>query len=142
ARTLALRLEEVNRDRQAVEERILRDAVKQIESWPENKRRRHGYVLADGDWHEGVIGIVASRLVDRYHRPVVMIAGADGEWKGSGRSIPSFDLHAALAACAPLLERFGGHRAAAGLSIRPENVATFAAAFAEEAAGVLVEEDL
>ena len=71
-----------------------------------------------------MIGIVASRLVERYHRPVVLIAGTDGEgdWKGSGRSIPAFDLHAGLAACAEHLERFGGHRAAAGLSIRPEAV--------------------
>ena len=69
-----------------------------------------------------MIGIVASRLVERYHRPVVLIAGTEGDWKGSGRSIPAFDLHAGLAACSAHLERFGGHRAAAGLSIRPENV--------------------
>ena len=81
---------------------------------------QRGYVLAGEDWHEGVIGIVASRLVERYRRPVVLIAGTDGDWKGSGRSIASFDLHAALGACAEHLERFGGHRAAAGLSIRPD----------------------
>src|SRR3989442_11814312 len=119
ARRLALRLEEGNRDRQAAEDRILRDAVKQVESWPENRRRRRGYVVADEDWHQGVIGIVASRLVERYHRPVVLIAGAEGEWKGSGRSVPQFDLHGALSACSDQLTRWGGHRAAAGLSIRP-----------------------
>jgi single-stranded-DNA-specific exonuclease len=89
-----------------------------------------------------VIGIVASRLVERFNRPVVLIAGTDGDWKGSGRSIPSFDLHGGLAACAELLGRWGGHRAAAGLSIKPENVDAFARAFAEHAAGLLVEEDL
>jgi single-stranded-DNA-specific exonuclease len=89
-----------------------------------------------------VIGIVASRLVERYHRPVVLIAGTEGDWKGSGRSIPVFDLHAALGACAGLLGRWGGHRAAAGLSIAEENVDAFAEAFAEHAAAALAEEDL
>jgi single-stranded-DNA-specific exonuclease len=89
-----------------------------------------------------VIGIVASRLVERYHRPVVLIAGTYGDWKGSGRSIPTFDLHGALGACSALLGRWGGHRAAAGLSIAKENVDAFAAAFAEQAAGVLADEDL
>jgi single-stranded-DNA-specific exonuclease len=89
-----------------------------------------------------VIGIVASRLVERYHRPVVLIAGADGVWKGSGRSIPSFDLHAALASCAQFLERFGGHRAAAGLSIVPEFVEPFADAFAAQAETLVAPDDL
>ena len=89
-----------------------------------------------------MIGIVASRLVERFNRPVVLIAGTDGDWKGSGRSIPSFDLHGGLRACSSLLGRWGGHRAAAGLSIKPENVDAFAAAFAEHAAGLLVQEDL
>jgi single-stranded-DNA-specific exonuclease len=142
ARRLADRLEELNRDRQAVEDKILRAAIDQIEEWPEPKRRRRAYVLAGEDWHEGVIGIVASRLVERYHRPVVLIAGTEGLWKGSGRSIPSFDLHGALGACARFLERFGGHRAAAGLSIVPENVAPFADAFAAQAEQVLAPEDL
>jgi single-stranded-DNA-specific exonuclease len=99
-------------------------------------------VLADESWHEGVIGIVASRLVERFHRPVVLIAGRDGEWKGSGRSISSFDLHAGLAACAQHLDRFGGHRAAAGLSIRAERIDAFADAFAAHADTVLADEDL
>ena len=126
ARSLADRLEELNRDRQAVEDRILRAAIQQVEESPEAKQRRRAYVLWGEDWHEGVVGIVASRLVERYHRPVVLIAGADGSWKGSGRSIPSFDLHAALGTCAQYLERFGGHRAAAGLSIVPDRVGAFA----------------
>src|SRR3954471_14421113 len=105
ARRLADRLEELNRDRQGVEEKILRAAVAQVEEGPEAKRRRKAYVVWGEDWHEGVIGIVASRLVERYHRPVVLIAGSGGElWKGSGRSIPSFDLHGALGACASSLE--------------------------------------
>ena len=125
-----------------VEGRILREAVAQVEAWPPEQRARRAYAVAGADWHEGVIGIVASRLVERYHRPVVLIAGTDGDWKGSGRSIPTFDLHAALGACAGLLGRWGGHRAAAGLSIAEENVDAFAEAFAEQAATVLDEEDL
>src|SRR5207302_254720 len=142
AARLAHRLDELNRDRQTVEERILREAVDEVESWPEGKQERRGYVLAREDWHEGVIGIVASRLVERYHRPVVLIAGSEREWKGSGRSTGGFDLHGGLAACAAHLTRFGGHRAAAGLSIEPGAVAGFAEAFADYADANLSEEEL
>ncbi len=139
---LAAKLEELNRDRQAVEERIVREATKQIEAWPERRRRQRGYVLADEDWHEGVVGIVASRLVERYRRPVVLIAGTDGEWKGSGRSLSAYDLHAGLTACAEHLDRFGGHRAAAGLSIRPEAIEAFSEAFAAHADAHLTDDQL
>ena len=139
---LAGELETLNRDRQAVEDRILREALAQVAEWPEPKQRRRAYVLAGEDWHRGVIGIVASRLVERFHRPVVLIAGGEEEWTGSGRSIPAFDLHGALGACSDMLGRWGGHRAAAGLSIRPENLEAFAEAFATQAAEDLSEEDL
>jgi len=139
---LAAELETLNRDRQAVEDRILREALAQVAEWTEAKQRRRGYVLAGEDWHRGVIGIVASRLVERFHRPVVLIAGGDEEWTGSGRSIPAFDLHGALGTCAGLLGRWGGHRAAAGLSISPENLEAFAEAFAARAGEVLSEDDL
>ena len=142
ARQLAAQLEELNRDRQAVEERILREAVEEIESWPEAQRRRRAFVVAGADWHEGVIGIVASRLVERYNRPVVLIAGTDGNWKGSGRSIPGFDLHDGLRRCAGDLERWGGHAAAAGLSIKPERVPAFAEAFSSIGDAELAEDDL
>jgi single-stranded-DNA-specific exonuclease len=142
ARRIATELEELNRERQAIEDRILREASATIDAWPEARRIRRGYVLANEGWHEGVIGIVASRLVERYHRPVVLIAGTDRDWKGSGRSVPAFDLHAALAACADQLERFGGHRAAAGLSIRPDAVDGLAGAFADYADEHLADEDL
>ena len=142
ATQLAAQLEELNRDRQAVEERILREAVEEIESWPEAQRRRRAFVVAGADWHEGVIGIVASRLVERYNRPVVLIAGTDGNWKGSGRSIPGFDLHDGLRRCAGDLERWGGHAAAAGLSIKPDRVPAFAEAFSSIGDAELAEDDL
>jgi single-stranded-DNA-specific exonuclease len=142
ATELAYELEALNGERQAVEQRILREAVAEVESWPESKRRRRGYVVAGEGWHEGVIGIVASRLVEKYNRPVVLIAGSDEEWKGSGRSVPAFDLHGGLGACAAHLERFGGHRAAAGLTIARDRIETFAAAFAAHADAALSDEDL
>ena len=142
AKALAEELETLNRERQAIEERICREAIDEIESWPESRRGRRGYVVAGEGWHEGVIGIVASRLVERYNRPVVIVAGADGDWKGSGRSVAAFDLHAGLSACSGHLQRFGGHRAAAGLTVEAARVETFAAAFAAHCDEVLAEEDL
>src|SRR5689334_15539509 len=142
ARRLADRLEELNRDRQAVEDKILRAAIAQVEEWPEAKRRRKAYVVWGDDWHEGVIGIVASRLVERYNRPVVLLAGGDGPWSGSGRSISSFDLHRALRGCSHLRERFGGHRGPAGRWRLPEFIDTLAPAFGLEAEGLLTHEDL
>jgi single-stranded-DNA-specific exonuclease len=135
-------LEELNRDRQAVEDRILREATAAVDAMTEPHRRRRGYVLWNEDWHEGVIGIVASRLVERFHRPIVLVTRSHDGWKGSGRSIASFDLHGALAACAEHLERFGGHRAAAGLSIAEPSLEPFAAAFAEHADAHLSPDDL
>ncbi|MBA3433269.1 MAG: single-stranded-DNA-specific exonuclease RecJ [Actinobacteria bacterium] len=142
ARKLALELEDLNRDRQAVEDRILREATALVEALPERQRRQRGYVLWREGWHEGVIGIVASRLVERFNRPVVLIAGSHDGWKGSGRSVTRFDLHGAFAACSRNLERFGGHRAAAGLSIDPARIEAFAEAFAAHADAALADEDL
>ena len=114
----------------AVEDTILRAAAAEIERSGAIGRGDRVLVAAGEGWHEGVIGIVASRLVDRHARPVVLIA-LDGErGKGSGRSVSAYDLHAGLAACSEHLERFGGHRAAAGLSISAASVEAFAAATA------------
>jgi single-stranded-DNA-specific exonuclease len=142
ARVLAERLEGLNRERQAVEDGILREAVEQVEAADEGWRARRAYVLHDPDWHEGVIGIVASRLVERYGRPVVLIAGAGDEAKGSGRSIPAYDLHAGLSATSAHLTRFGGHRVAAGLTMRSDRVEAFAADLAGHAAAHLSDAEL
>jgi single-stranded-DNA-specific exonuclease len=142
ARRHADTLEELNRDRQVVEDRIVREAIGAVESMSEPQRRRRGYVLWNEDWHEGVIGIVASRLVERFHRPVVLLTRSHDGWKGSGRSIAGFDLHGALAACSQHLERFGGHKAAAGLSIAEEEIAAFAEAFAAHADAHIAADDL
>jgi single-stranded-DNA-specific exonuclease len=142
ARRLAAELEDLNRERQGVEDRILREAISMVESMPEPSRRRLGYVLWREEWHQGVIGIVASRLVERFQRPVVLITGSHDGWKGSGRSVAQFDLHAGLRACAEHLERYGGHRAAAGLSIDPTRLDAFAEAFATYADAHLAQDDL
>src|SRR5918995_1404191 len=110
---------------------------------PSSCRRALGLSWPGGVCIPGVVGIVASRLVERHHRPVVVISLDDeGGGRGSGRSIPGFDLLAALEACAEHLESFGGHRAAAGLSIKAENVAAFQEAFAAHANQALDAEDL
>lgn len=121
ATRLADALNSENASRQRIEEGILQDALTMIGAGVGDR----GIVLASEGWHAGVIGIVASRLVDRYCRPVVMIALDNGVGKGSARGVKSFDLLAGLESCAELLVRFGGHKAAAGLTVRQENVEAF-----------------
>ncbi len=129
AAQIADELDRANRERREVELRIRYEAEAQLAQLGE----RAAYVLAGEDWHAGVIGIVASRLAERHHRPVVLIA-LDGETgKGSGRSIAGFDLLAGLTACAGHMLRYGGHRAAAGLEIERGCVPALARALAEHA---------
>jgi len=110
---------------------------------PERLREAPALVLAGEGWHPGVIGIVASRLVEKHHRPVVVVSlDGGGKGRGSGRSIPGFDLLAGLEACSEHLGQFGGHRAAAGLELEASQVDAFREAFAAHAASVLGPEDL
>lgn len=120
AEKMADTLNDLNQRRQAIEGQIYEHIVDQMESRPDIKR--HSVLMAGADWHEGVLGIVASKLAARYNRPVVLISTQNGTGKGSGRSIAQIDLFEALSQCSHLLERFGGHRLAAGLSVRPENI--------------------
>jgi single-stranded-DNA-specific exonuclease len=134
---IARELELVNAERRAVEQRIVWEAQSQATELGE----RPAYVLAGEGWHPGVIGIVASRIVDAHHRPAVVIAiDPNGECHGSGRSIPGFDLLGGLDACAAHLERYGGHTAAAGLSIRRDQLDGFRAAFEDHARATLTPE--
>ena len=138
AREIAEELDRANAERRHVERRIGFEAEAQIAALGE----RSCYVLAGEGWHPGVIGIVASRMVERHRRPVVMIA-LDGETgKGSGRSIEAFDLLGGLSACAKHLRGYGGHRAAAGLEIDRERVEEFAADMSAHAERVLAPEDM
>jgi single-stranded-DNA-specific exonuclease len=99
-------------------------------------------VLAAEGWHQGVIGIVASRLVEKFHLPTVMIAISDTEGKGSARSIPGFHLCEALKECENLLVKYGGHKYAAGLSILPDRIPEFRERFREVSSRFLSDEDI
>ncbi len=133
AAEIAAELDAVNTERRAIEQRTVWEAEAQVSELGD----RAAYVLAADGWHPGVIGIVASRVVERHHRPAILIA-FDGEFgTGSGRSIPGFDLLDALHAGAEQLERYGGHRAAAGLTVRRERVGALRAAIEEHAERVL-----
>ncbi|MDQ6835430.1 MAG: single-stranded-DNA-specific exonuclease RecJ [Actinomycetota bacterium] len=136
ASEIAAELDAVNLERRSVEQRILWDAEAQIAALGP----RPFYVLAAEGWHPGVVGIVASRVVERYHRPAVLIALDGDSGTGSGRSIPGFDLLEALHTAAAVLERYGGHRAAAGLSIARERVTELRAALEHHAAQTLTPE--
>ena len=128
AASRAAALETLNARRQAMDQEILDAAAQAVEA-EHDLDRTHGLVLAREGWHAGVIGIVASRLVERFARPTILIALEGEEGKGSGRSIPGFDLHQAIARCSEHLVRFGGHRMAAGLTIARDRVDAFKAAF-------------
>ena len=141
AAQVAQELDRANSERRHTEQSIRVQAEAQIARLAD-RDRRSAFVLAGEGWHPGVIGIVASRLVERHRRPVVMIS-LDGEaGRGSGRSIEGYDLLAGLTACAEQLVRYGGHSAAAGVELRREHLPAFAAALDAHAASVLSPEDL
>jgi single-stranded-DNA-specific exonuclease len=118
AAEIAAELDAVNGERRAVEQRIAWEAESLVAGLPD----RPAFVLSGEGWHPGVIGIVASRIVERHHRPTILVALEGERGTGSGRSIPGFDLLGALHAAAETMERYGGHRAAAGLTVRRERV--------------------
>jgi len=138
ADAVAAELDAWNVERRHTETRILFAAEAQVAEAGDAP----AYVLAGEGWHPGVIGIVASRIAERHHRPCVMLALDGAEGTGSGRSIPAFDLLGGLDACAAHLRRHGGHRAAAGCTIARDDVAAFRAAFTAHAGAVLAPEDL
>jgi len=141
AQGLAERLERMNTERQALDQRILDEAIRQVEE-ERDPERDTALVLASDGWHPGVVGIVASRVVERYGRPAFLIA-LDGEvGKGSGRSISRFDLHGALRQCGDLLERFGGHRMAAGVTLKRSRVEAFRERLSQLAREALGDADL
>ena len=126
---LARQLCQLNRERQAIEGDIYAQCEAMARALP--RQRRYALVLSGEHWHQGVVGIVASRLAEKYACPAFMICLQDGKGKGSCRSYAGFNLFAALERCAPLLEGFGGHELAAGFTIREENIPAFADAMNE-----------
>ena len=138
---LARHLESLNTQRQALDQRMLDEALEQVER-EADPERDVGLVLASDAWHPGVVGIVASRVVERFGRPAFLVAFDGDIGKGSGRSISSFNLHHALVECSDLLERFGGHHMAAGVTVRRDRLEAFRARFAEVARRSLSAADL
>jgi single-stranded-DNA-specific exonuclease len=140
ARALAEELDGENRARQGIERAMLEQALE--EASLRVRAGARGLVLWREGWHPGVVGIVAARVVERFHRPAVLV-GLDGAvGKGSGRSIEGFHLYDALAACAGHLSRFGGHRHAAGVTVEPGALEPFREAFERHAAERLAPDDL
>src|SRR6185503_18146149 len=140
ANPIARELEELNARRQEIDRATLDRACSLVQEL--DLSSTFGIVLAEQGWHAGVIGIVASRIVEEFGRPAVLIALEGAEGKGSGRSISAFDLHAGLSECRDLFVRFGGHRSAAGVTIAADRVADFAKRFNDVASSRLTEEDL
>ena len=141
AATLAAQLERQNAERQALDQRTLEEALEDLAK-AFDPARDIGVVLSREGWHPGVIGIVASRVVERIARPTFLVAFDGDLGKGSGRSVGGCDLHAVLARCAPLLEKWGGHRMAAGLTVRRDRFDAFRAAFNEACAAQIAPADL
>jgi len=121
AQRIASRLDACNRERQRLEKTIFDEIMARIDSMGDAKEKG-ALVLASPEWHPGVIGIVASRVVDRFYRPTILISLKDGIGKGSGRSIAEFNLYEGLKLCDPLLISYGGHRYAAGISVKEGDI--------------------
>ena len=119
AQEITEKLNKYNRDRQSIEKSIYEEAIQMIEK--ENLKDRNSIILGSDGWHHGVIGIVSSKITDMYFKPSILVCFEDDEAKGSGRSIPGFDLHEALGNMVPYIEKYGGHEMAIGLSLKREN---------------------
>jgi single-stranded-DNA-specific exonuclease len=142
AAALADELDSANRERRQVERQIFEEAIALLEQQG-GVEGRYSIVLSSPSWHQGVVGIVASRMVERYYRPTLLIAEReDGIGKGSGRGIAGFHLLEALHNCSDYLQRYGGHRAAAGVTVLADYIEPFADAFEQAAAKQLADREL
>ncbi len=130
ARNIANRLNTYNKERQDTEKEIFKQAVEQIE---QANKEAEVIVLGDSRWHHGVIGIVSSKITEMYFKPSILICFEENEGKGSGRSIPGFDLFEALSHCQTYLDKYGGHSMAVGVSVKKENFEKFKKEFEEYA---------
>lgn len=128
ATEITKKLNEYNKERQDIEKRIFNEVLAKIEK---SEKDKPCIVLADENWHHGVIGIVSSKVTEMYYKPSILICFEDGEGKGSGRSIPGFDLHDALSKCDKHIDRFGGHSMAIGISVSKDNYNSFKEEFEE-----------
>ncbi|MBM3213187.1 hypothetical protein FJZ33_13265, partial [Candidatus Poribacteria bacterium] len=137
---IAKKLDTANKERQNIERQILERAKLHIQKT--DLTHEKGLILAEEGWHPGVIGIVASRIQEQYYRPTILISLEGNIGRGSARSIPEFDIFHALSQCSHLLEKFGGHKAAAGLSIAKDNIGKFRKEFSQIVGDTLKPDDL
>lgn len=136
---LAGQVNSKNEIRKETELEIVNEAIEMIDAEKTNKKTT---VLYKADWHKGVIGIVASKCIEHFHRPTIILTQSNGKATGSARSVKGFDIHAAIGACSELLEQFGGHKYAAGLTMKKENVKAFQQMFEEVVSNTILEEQL
>jgi len=141
AQTLARQLEQLNRQRQTLENQLLAEAVSLIDS-DKAHEESSSLVLASPGWHKGVLGLVASRLTERFNKPTILLTQVDEFWEGSGRSVGNFDLYHALARCKDHLARFGGHRLAAGVGLAQSQLAEFRRSFEQVVQEGITSEDI
>lgn len=127
ARKITARLNSYNLERQTKEKDIFEQAIKELEK--EDIEKLNTIVLSGDNWHHGVIGIVASKLTEKFYKPTILICFEDNIGKGSGRSLPGFDLHEALVESSAYLEKYGGHEMAVGLSLKKEKYNDFKYSF-------------
>ncbi len=139
---IAQYLKQQNEQRRQVERKIFKQADEMIKAACLDHPDRRTIVLSDEQWHTGVIGIVASRIIDKYYKPTILINTSEGIGQGSARSVPGFNIHRAISACGQSLISFGGHEMAAGLKIDTDRIHEFTAAFEEYAKDCLAEEKL
>lgn len=142
ARELAEQLSRQNEERQRVQARIVEQACEAAEKHGMTKPDRRAIVLKHPDWHAGIVGIVCSKLVEKFHRPTLLMNESDGVCHGSGRSVNGFDLHAGIASCADLLTTYGGHAMAAGLKMPANRFEEFSERFTQFANAAITPEAL
>lgn len=138
---LAEQINDFNIERRNLDASATGEALEMIEKDPKGKSR-FATIVYQPDWHKGVVGIVASRLIEKYYRPTIVLTNSNGLISGSARSIKDFDIYDAIDACSDLLEHFGGHKYAAGMSIKPENLDTFIRRFEQIVINTLEEEKM
>lgn len=141
AKEKALQIDSFNQERRSFDTEITQEAIELI-SKNEQLKNAKSTVLYKDDWHKGVIGIVASRCIEQFYRPTIILTKSNGKVSGSARSITDFDIHEAISACDELLEQYGGHRYAAGLTMDESNVEAFKEKFEEVVASKITEEIL
>jgi single-stranded-DNA-specific exonuclease len=141
AKTISELVNQHNNERRSFDSTITEHAFRMIEEDPTFTNKK-ATVLFYSEWHKGVIGIVASRLIEKYYRPTIILTESNGMATGSARSVEGFDLYAAIEQCADLLEQYGGHTHAAGLTLRVENVSAFSKKFEEIVASNIAEASL